>query len=143
MVEGKRKQKLQALVPLASSNSCSKIKEKPLVSSSSSSPTLLLFNFRKFPKPNLGKYLYYSQIEASKVEVEICWSSPCKLNSFFFVFGLKVSFELTSTSLDFIDVGYEFLALVHMHLLLVWIELVNIRIFSVWVQFFEILTLMF
>ena len=48
-----------------------------------------------------------------------------------------MSFELTSTSLDFIDVGYEFLALVHMHLLLVWIELVNIQIFSVWVQFFK------
>lgn len=48
-----------------------------------------------------------------------------------------MSFELTSTSLDFIDVGYEFLALVHMLLLLVWIELVNIQIFSVWVQFFK------
>ena len=42
-----------------------------------------------------------------------------------------MSFELTSTSLDFVDVGYEFLALVHMHLLLVWIELVNTQIFSV------------
>ena len=55
----------------------------------------------------------------------------------FFVLCKKVSFELTSTSLDFIDVGYEFLTLVHMHLLLVWIELVNIQIFSVWVQFFK------
>ena len=51
--------------------------------------------------------------------MEIGWSSPCKLNSFFFVFGLKVSFELTSTSLDIMSDGYELLLLIHMYLIFV------------------------